>query len=169
MEIYFLDSLVWFLNSCQNTQMALRCPTWMLVAYFHWNVHHSKVLLLAFLGELTFDFSLQHSPLFLSNFSIALVSTCQLPLGMRPALLLLLLPSLHPLLLSSLWSLFHKGTWKGLRWPGSAKEALSYTNKHRRGCREQSQTWQTVIQQGREASTVPLVTCQFLPIYSTGR
>lgn len=62
---------------------------------------------------------------FLSNSFIAQVAPCRQPLGVHPVLLLLLLllPSLHPLLLSSLWSMFHKGTWKGLRWPGNAKEA----------------------------------------------
>lgn len=60
---------------------------------------------------------------FLSNSSITKVAPWRRPLGVHPALLFLLLPSLHPSLLSSLWSMFHKGTWKGLRWPGRAKEA----------------------------------------------
>ena len=80
-----------------------------------------------------FELKCEHQHLllsvFLSNSYIAPVAPCRRPLGLHPALLLLLLrlllllPSLNPSLLSSLWSMLHKGTWKGLRWPGSAKEA----------------------------------------------
>lgn len=70
-------------------------------------IHKMKMFLLC----VTFHFplfQLEYSILFLCNSHVAPVSLCHWLLGVCPGLLLI--RSLHPLLLSFLWSVFHKST-----------------------------------------------------------